>query len=102
MNGVAIMIIGVVIIAIWIVIELKRMRHKVFAIFLIVLIIFSYLSITNVLKGQDIDLKTTSGLIQGTKIYFAWLGSAFGNLKTITSNAIKMDWTSKNQSSEKK
>ena len=102
MIGVAVIIIGVVIVAIWVIIELKRMRHKIFAIFLIILIIFSYISITYVLKGQDIDLKTTSGLIKGTKIYVAWLASAFGNLKTITSNAINMDWNSKNQSSEKK
>ena len=102
MIGVAVMVIGIVIVAIWIVIELKRMRHKVFAIFLIALIIFSYISITYVLKGKDVDLKTTSGLIKGIKIYAGWLASAFGNIKTITSNVINMDWAAKNKSSEKK
>ncbi len=70
------------------------MRHKIFAIFLIGLILFAYLSFTFVLKDKDIDYSSVSGLVDGTEIYFSWLGSIFGNAKTITTNAIKMDWNS--------
>ena len=90
--GVAILIIAVAIIAIYFLIELKRFRHKIFAIFLILLILFVYLTAMYVFKERDVNLKTASGFIEATKIYFNWLLSAFGNLKTITANAIHMDW----------
>jgi len=96
--GVTFMIIAILIIAIWILIELKRLRHKIFAIFLIALILFLYISITFTLKGQDIDFGTSEGMIRASKIYFAWLGSAFENIKSITTNAINMDWSTKNSS----
>lgn len=90
--GVAVLVISVLIIAIWIIIEVKRLKHKLFAIFLIGLILFAYLSFTFSLRGQDIDFKTVPGMIEASKIYFSWIGSAFSNMKSITSNAIKMDW----------
>ena len=86
------MIVVVAIVAIYILIELKRFRHKIFAIFLIALILFVYLSAAYVLRGRDLDLKTASGFVDATKLYFSWLSSVFGNVKTITANAINMDW----------
>lgn len=90
--GMTLFVISILIIAIWVIIELKRFKHKIFAIFLIGLILFLYLSFTFVAKGQDIDFKTVPGVIEATKLYFSWLGSAFVNLKTITTNAVRMDW----------
>ena len=80
------------IVAAWILIEVKRFKHKIFAIFLIVLILFTYISFSYTLSGQDLDLKTIPGLTEAGKLYFVWLGSMFSNLKSITTNAIKMDW----------
>ena len=90
--GVTLLIVAVAIIAIYVLVELKRFRHKIFAIFLIGLILFVYLSAAYVLKGRSVDIRTVPGFIEATKIYFNWLLSAFGNLKTITANAIHMDW----------
>ena len=90
--GVVFFIIAILVVAIWVIIEAKRLRHKIFAIFLIALIIFSYVSTSFIFKGQDIDLKTIPGVIIASKIYFSWLGSVFNNLKQITTKAIKMDW----------
>ena len=90
--GIALFIVAVLIIGIWVLIELKRMRHKVFAIFLIALILFSYISASLVFKGQNIDYKTVPGLLKASQIYFDWLGSIFFNVKSITTNAVKMDW----------
>ncbi len=92
--GITVLVLAVLIIAIWIVIEMKRLKHKLFAIFLIGLILFGYFSFTFSLRGQDLDLKSVSGVMEASKIYLSWLGSSFGNMKTITSNAIKMDWRS--------
>jgi len=94
--GTTLFIVAILIIVIWVFVELKRFRHKMFAIFLILLIIFTYVSFTAILKGKDINLKTASGWGEATKLWFSWLGSIFKNLKTITVNAINMDWKSVN------
>lgn len=92
MIGVAILIIAALSIAIWVIIEFKRLKHKMFAIILIGMILFAYLSFTLVFKEETIDFKTIPGLIDASKIYFAWLGSLFGNMKSITTYAVNMDW----------
>lgn len=98
MIGVALFIVAVLIISIWVVIEIKRMKHKLFAVFLIALILFSYISFTVIFKGKDVDYRSVDGLIDAGKIYFLWLASVFGNIKIITTNAINMDWASTNSS----
>ncbi len=90
--GVTILIIAVLIIAIWVIIEMKRMRHKMFALFLIGLILFSYLSFTLVFKDKEINLTNIDGIRDAGGLYFSWFGTVFSNLKSITSNAIEMDW----------
>ena len=90
--GITVLVISVLVIAIWVIIEVKRLKHKLFAIFLIGLILFAYFSFTFSLRGQDVDIKTVPGIIEASKLYFSWLGSAFGNMKSITTNAVKMDW----------
>ncbi|MCF7910066.1 hypothetical protein K9L16_00135 [Candidatus Pacearchaeota archaeon] len=92
--GILFLVTAVLIAGIWIVIELKRFRHKISAIILIALILFFYLSLTFVFKNNDLNFGTIDGLTQGTKLYFSWLGSIFDNIKEITLNAIKMDWVS--------
>jgi len=90
--GITLFIMAALVVAIWVLIEVKRMKHKIFAIVLIALIIFSYASAAGIFKDQDINFKTVPGLIDASKIYFSWLGSVFGNLKTVTANVIHMDW----------
>jgi len=91
--GITLFIVSVLIIAIWVIIEIKRLKHKLFAIFLISLILLAYLSFVFVFREQQINLNTVSGIMEATKLYFSWLGSIFGNMKTITSHAVKMDWS---------
>jgi len=95
--GVTLLVIAVLLIAIWVIFEVKRFRHKLFAIFLIVLILFTYLSFTAVLKGKDVDIKTVLGLKEAGSLYVSWLGSIFGNLRSITTHAVDMDWKRVNE-----
>ncbi len=81
-----------VIVAIWVFIEVKRLRHKIFAMFLIGLLIFSYLSFSLIIQSNEVDVKTIPGLVTASKIYFAWIGSIANNMMQITTKAIKMDW----------
>ena len=85
-------IVGILVVGVWLVIEFQRFRHKLLAIFLVLLIIFTYVSFAITIKGKGIDFKTTEGLKEAGQIYFSWLGSIFSNVKTITSKAIAMDW----------
>ena len=95
--GPTLLVVAVLIVAVWVIIEIKRFKHKVFAIFLIALILFTYLSFAVVIKGEDIDFKTGAGLKRAGQLYFSWLGSLFGNLKSITTHAIDMDWKQINE-----
>jgi len=90
--GVTLFVMAILIATVWIVIEIKRLKHKLFAILLIGLIIFSYVSFSVVLRGESIDYKSVSGLTEASKIYLSWLGSVFGNFKSITTYAIKQNW----------
>jgi uncharacterized membrane protein len=83
-----------VIVAIWVFLEMKRFRHRILAVFLIALILFLYFSFTFVFHNKPLDLSTISGISQAGTTYFAWLGSVFTNLVAITTNAVKMNWTS--------
>lgn len=90
--GLTFFIVAALVVVIWVLIEVKRMKHKIFAIILIALIIFSYVSASVIFKNQDINFKTVPGIIKASKIYFSWLGSVFVNMKTVTANVINMDW----------
>ena len=96
--GITFIIIAVLVVAIWLIIEAKRLKHKVFAIVLIMLIIFTYISFAVVIKNNEIDLKTTSGWVSAGKLYFSWLGGIFTNVKSITAYAFKQDWKKVNES----
>lgn len=96
--GVVIFIIAILVIAIWMIFGFKRMRHKLLAIFLIALILFTFFSFNTAFKGKDLSVNNISDLGKITKIYFSWLGNVFMNLKTISGQAVKMDWQGNNTS----
>ena len=97
MLTVIIFLLIIVVVAIWIFGEFKRSGHK-FTIFLIILLlVFLVLSATFVFRSKPVDYQSVSGIFAAGKLYFVWLGTAFNNVKVVTSNAIHMDWTNVNQ-----
>ena len=90
--GGTLLIVLILVIVIWVLVEVKRFRHKTFAIFIIILILFSYISFVAVIKGKDINLTTSDGLKKAGQLYVSWLGSVFKNLKSLTANAVDMNW----------
>lgn len=96
--GITFAVVAVLILAIWILVEFKKFRHKVWAILLIILILGTYFSFNSVIKGKDLNLKSAEGLKEAGGLYLSWLGHAFNNMKAITSNAINMDWAGTNSS----
>ena len=87
-------IIAVLLIAGFILVRVNHFKHKIFLIFFIFLILFLYSTMVLVNNSNNLDLSTTLGFFSLVKVYFGWLGNGFANLKVITANAIKMDWTS--------
>jgi hypothetical protein len=92
MVSAALILVIVLIIVIWLIIEFKRFRHKMLAVFLVLLILFTYFSFSAAIRGKGLDLKTFDGVKEAGKMYFLWLGNAFKNVKVVTSNAINMSW----------
>jgi len=90
----SLIIIGVIvlIIAVYLIFELKRMKHKLLALFLIGLILFSFFSFNAVFKGREIKIESITDLENAAKLYFNWLGYIFNNVKVITANVIQMNW----------
>lgn len=88
-------LIGLAIIAVIIVsklIHFKHLKHRLTAIFLILLLFFAYASVSGVIKSNSIDITTPSGVFQAAKVYFSWLGLVFDNMRVVTGNVIRMDW----------
>lgn len=83
-------------------IKFRHFKHRTFAILLILLLVFVYVTSTRVLHQYDLNLKSVAGIEKAVKVYFVWLGGAFDNLKVITGNAMKMDWDIKNKTAADK
>jgi len=73
--------------------RVKHLKHKIFAVIIILFILFFYTTAATLIREHDIDFTSFDGIVSATKIYFSWLVSMFSNLKDVTSNVIKMDWT---------
>jgi hypothetical protein len=78
--------------AIWLLFGFKRMKHKLFAIILIAIVLFVFFSFNFAFNGKEISINSVSDLGKTFRVYFSWFGNIFGNLKTITGQAVKMDW----------
>ena len=76
-------------------IHFKHLKHRIVAIFVILLLLFFYLSFSGVVNNSDIDLKSPTGFVTAFKAYGSWIGDVTNNIRTLTGNAIKMDWSSK-------
>ena len=72
--------------------KVKHIRHKFFAIGVIILIIFFYVTVSKVIREKNVDITTFNGILIAGKIYFSWLLHAGENVKTVVGNVIKMDW----------
>jgi hypothetical protein len=73
----------------------RKMEHtktKVYAVVIVFLLLFFYLTISGVLEKNKVNLGTFDGIVSAGKLYFSWLGHVFSNGEVIVGNAIKMDW----------
>ncbi len=79
--------------------KVNHLKHRFSLTAIIILVIFTYVTFSYAISGENLDLKSAEGIGRGMKIYFSWLAGSADNVKSITANAINMDWT-KNNSQE--
>ncbi len=92
MLGIVLIVISVLVLGIWVMVELRKFKHQLWAFVLIGLILFAYISFTLTTKNHDIDYTSFSGIMDAVKIYFSWLGGIFVNFKSMVGHAIGLDW----------
>jgi len=92
MIGATLLVVGILVIAVWVILEAKRFKHRVVGFLVIGGILFFYVTGYFVLKGVNLDYGSISGLVEATKLYFGWLFSVGENFMEITGNVINMDW----------
>jgi len=90
------LIIGLLIVAIFALARIKYMKHKFFLITLFLLALFFYITVSTIISKEKIDFTSLSGIETAGKLYFNWLTHAFSNVKSITANAVKMNWQTNN------
>ncbi len=77
--------------------NIAHIRRKATIIIVILLFLFIYITFAAAYHNKEVNFKSASGIYEAGRIYFSWLGQAFGNVKTLASNAIKMDWVPEGQ-----
>lgn len=92
------LIIGILAILAILILKMNHFKHKIWILFIVLLVLFLYISISIVNDKYKLDLTTTDGVFHSFNIYLGWLANGFHNLRSLTGNAINMDWTETNAS----
>ncbi len=91
------MIIGVLVIAALIALKMNHLRHRLWILGLVFLALFLYTSAAIVYHENELKFDTTEGIFSSIKIYIGWLSNGFQNLKTLSGNAVDLDWADSNE-----
>ncbi|MBS3066313.1 hypothetical protein J4205_00675 [Candidatus Pacearchaeota archaeon] len=83
-------------------VKLKYIKHKLVWILLLVFVLAVYLGFILSIAGQNVDLKTPEGAKLAIKLYLGWVGNSFTNLKSLTGQAVKLDWKALNETDPNK
>ncbi len=98
--GITLIAVILLVVVVWILIEVKRMRHKIFAIFLIFMILFTYFSFSASIAGKNVDFSTPDGWMQAGGLYVSWLGATFSRIVSVTTYAIGLNWSAYNSTNQ--
>jgi hypothetical protein len=79
-------------------IKMNHLKHRTFIVILVIVALFFYASVTYIASRNNLSMDSYEGFVNTMKVYLGWLGNGFQNIKVLTGNAVKMDWTSVNGS----
>lgn len=94
--GPTLLAVAAVAILVFLFIQLKNFR--IISTLLILLVVVSYFGFVSHAQDQGVELDDVNSIAMAGKIYFNWLGGVFNNVKAITGEASKMNWTVENES----
>ncbi|MBT4166003.1 hypothetical protein HOE04_03120 [archaeon] len=78
-------------------IKMNHLKHRLFIIMLVLVALFLYSSMALITTQNELSFDDSEGFFNAMKVYNGWLANGFSNLKAITGNAMKMDWSSTNE-----
>tara|TARA_Y100000310_G_scaffold147139_1_gene146403 strand:+ start:620 stop:937 length:318 start_codon:yes stop_codon:yes gene_type:complete len=91
-------VIAVLIIAAVLALKMNHLRHKLWIIALIFVALFLYTTASVVYAENELNINSVEGVFSAVKIYISWLGNGFQNLKSLSGQAVKMNWSKTNES----
>ncbi len=91
-NAFQFIIVIVLIAIIFLFVKVKYLKHKISWIIILFLVLLFYVGFLASTSGTKIDFSTFEGSQTAIKLYFAWMGQSFHNMRTLTGEAIKLDW----------
>lgn len=86
-----ILIIGSILV-IFLLVKVKYIKHKLTWILIIIIIIILYLGFIAISSQNEIKFNSVESTGASIKLYLSWFGHNFQNLKTLTGQAINLDW----------
>jgi len=93
-------LIGIAVIAVFLIIKYRELRHKFSFIAILLLLLFLGLSFWHVYSVNKLDISTFDGFTKAGKVYFTWLGGVFSNTKALSTYAVRqLDWGIKSSGS---
>jgi len=94
MEMILLLILAVV--GLFIVFQFKHIQHKFQTYFVIALILVLVATFFVSMQGHNVNLTSVEGWQKAIGLYFSWVVHTTGNIGSLTSNAIKMDWVGSN------
>ena len=91
-NAFQLIVIIALIAAIFLFVKVKYLKHKLSWVIILVLVLVFYIGFLASTAGENIDFSTFEGSQTAIKLYFTWLGNSFSNMKSLTGEAVKLDW----------
>ncbi|MBS3070800.1 hypothetical protein J4407_00660 [Candidatus Pacearchaeota archaeon] len=96
MSSVGVFVI-ILIVVVFIVMKVANVKQEIVIKLTLALFLLLTISLTYVYFKTDPDLSSVSGAVEFGKTYFLWFGNAWNNVRTLTSNTLKMDWSYNNK-----
>ncbi len=86
-------VILIIFVAIIILFKFKHVSHKFHLMVILIIILFFYISFSNILSRNEIEINSISGMAVAGEAYYDWMRHVFDNTRTIVGNVVRMDWS---------
>lgn len=86
------------IVAAWLILKIESVP-RLFSFVAIGILVFLTISFAMSISGERVDFTTPGGWVEAGGLYTNWMSTTFNNAKTMTMNAIKLDFFNKKNES---